>query len=141
MAALTDLDNRAQTNGASVVVLRRDAVLMVERARPPLQGVWSFPGGRSEDGENPEQTARRELLEETGLRLGRLIRLGTAHPAPEFWLAVFAGRAGEGVPRAMDDAARAEYVPFSGVLTRRVTPGAAGWVARAISALGEPTLL
>ena len=141
MAASTDFDNGTATNGASVVVLRRDAVLMVERAKPPLQGLWSFPGGKSEPGENAEQAARREVLEETGMRLGRLVRLGTAQPSPEFRLAVFAARAGEGLPRAMDDAARAEFVAFSGVLTRRTTPGAAGWVARAISALGEPTLL
>lgn len=141
MAASTDFDNGTATNGASVVVLRRDAVLMVERAKPPLQGLWSFPGGKSEPGENAEQAARREVLEETGMRLGRLVRLGTAQPSREFRLAVFAARAGEGLPRAMDDAARAEFVAFSSVLTRRTTPGAAGWVARAISALGEPTLL
>ena len=143
MAALETFDNGVETNGASVVVVRRDAVLMVERKKPPLQGLWSFPGGKSEPGENPEQTARREVLEETGLRLGRLLRLGTAQPVPgsEFRLAVFAARAGEGLPRAMDDAAHAEFVPFSHVLTRPTTAGAAGWIARAITALSEPTLL
>lgn len=29
---------------------------------------WELPGGGSEPGEAPDQTARRELLEETGLR-------------------------------------------------------------------------
>lgn len=143
MVASESVDNGLTTNGASVVVLRRDAVLMVERARPPLEGLWSFPGGKSEAGETPEQTARRELLEETGLRVGRLLRLGAAHPIPhvsDFRLAVFAARAGEGLPHAADDAAKAEFVPLSQVLTRRTTSGAAGWIARAISALAEPTL-
>jgi len=144
MAASETFDNGVATNGASVVVVRRDAVLMVERKKPPLRGLWSFPGGKSEPRENPEQTARREVLEETGLRLGRLLRLGTAQPVPEvsdFHLAVFAARAGEGLPRAMDDAAHAEFVPFAHVLTRATTAGAAAWIARAITALSEPTLL
>ena len=143
MVASESVDNGIATNGASVVVLRRDAVLMVERARPPLKGLWSFPGGKLEAGETPEQTARRELLEETGLRVGRLLRLGTAYPIPDdsdFRLAVFAARAGAGLPRAQDDAAQAAFVPFSAVLTRPTTSGAAGWIARAIAALAEPTL-
>jgi 8-oxo-dGTP diphosphatase len=143
MVATESVDNDVMSNSASVVVLHRDAVLMVERARPPLAGLWSFPGGKSEAGETPEQTARRELLEETGLRVGRLLSLGTAHPIPdvsEFRLAVFAARAGEGLPHAADDVAKAEFVPFSRVLTRRTTARAAAWIAKAIAALAEPTL-
>ncbi len=129
-------------NAASVVALRRDSVLMIERARPPFQGLWSFPGGRSEPDESPEATARRELLEETGLRLGTLVWLGSFHPAPELplTLTVFAGRAGLEEPKAADDAVRAEFVPFARVLARPRTAGAAGWIVRAIEALGEARL-
>lgn len=120
------------TAGASMIVLRRDAVLMVRRAHEPAKGLWSFPAGREEPGEDAEANARRELLEETGLAVGALVGLGTFSPAPGFRVTVFAARAGVGDPVAGDDAERAEYVPFSAVLTRPLTRGAAGWIARAI---------
>ena len=129
--------------GASMIVLRRDSVLMVERSREPSKGRWSFPAGRAEPGEDPETNARRELLEETGLVVGPVVRLGLFRPPPEnspFHITVFAARAGEGIPRAGDDAAKAEFVPFSAVLTRPLTPGAVGWIARAIAALAVPPL-
>jgi 8-oxo-dGTP diphosphatase len=126
-------------SGASTIVLRGDGVLMVRRARPPFAGLWSVPGGRVEPGEKPEETARRELREETGLMVERVIRIGTKEPEPgsAFRLAVFAARAGEGMPVASDDAGEARFVPFSEVLEQNTTPGAAGWIARAIAALAE----
>ena len=41
-----------------------------------------FPGGVIDKGEEPEEAARRELLEETGCRAGRLTKLGQVNPNP-----------------------------------------------------------
>jgi 8-oxo-dGTP diphosphatase len=51
----------------SVAVFREGRVLIAERRKPPLTGVFTLPGGMVEPGETLESAARRELLEETGL--------------------------------------------------------------------------
>ncbi len=41
-----------------------------------------FPGGVADEGEDPAETASRELREETGFSVGRLTHLGTVSPNP-----------------------------------------------------------
>ena len=43
-------------------------VLLIQRAYEPFAGKWAFPGGFAIVGESLEDTARRELVEETGLK-------------------------------------------------------------------------
>ena len=49
------------------VILDADRVVLIKRAQPPLQGVWSLPGGVVELGETLDEALAREVLEETGL--------------------------------------------------------------------------
>jgi len=61
--------------GSSVVVRNeRGELLLQQRVFP--EGRWCFPGGLMELGESTEDTARREVLEETALELGALELIG-----------------------------------------------------------------
>lgn len=60
---------------ASAAVLRGDRVLLAARARPPLESIFSLPGGLVEPGETLAEAALRELLEETGIEADLLAPL------------------------------------------------------------------
>jgi 8-oxo-dGTP diphosphatase len=53
------------------------SVLLIRRGGPPFLGDWALPGGFLEANETPEQAARRELAEETGLSIERLDQFHT----------------------------------------------------------------
>jgi 8-oxo-dGTP diphosphatase len=52
-----------------VYVQRGDEVLLMLRNKEPNLGLWIAPGGKVEIGESPYETAQREMVEETGLRV------------------------------------------------------------------------
>lgn len=53
--------------GVGAVIVDHKRVLLARRARAPLLGRWSLPGGVVELGETLRAAAEREALEETGL--------------------------------------------------------------------------
>lgn len=59
---------------AYAVIERRGEILLTHWRRGHLHG-WTLPGGGIEPGEDPKNTARREVKEETGLeaKIGKLI--------------------------------------------------------------------
>lgn len=52
---------------ASVVARTTDSVLLVKEGKENVQGTWNLPGGRVEEGEDPTETAVREIKEEVGV--------------------------------------------------------------------------
>ena len=60
-----------QSTPVAVAVVRRgDEVLIGPRPEGgPLSGYWEFPGGKVRPREDAQEAARRECLEETGLKV------------------------------------------------------------------------
>lgn len=106
--------------GAGVAVLRAGEVLLVRRGD---DGRWDVPGGGAQAGEAPEDTARRELREETGLTVGDLRPLGLfphRHTYPDgnvvdWETHVYASDFAGGEARAGDDASELRWWPLGGL--------------------------
>ncbi|SDY33014.1 ADP-ribose pyrophosphatase YjhB, NUDIX family [Evansella caseinilytica] len=73
--------------GAAVIVMNSDNKILLQQ-RP--DGDWGLPGGLMELGESLEDTARREVKEETGINIGKL-RLLQVFSGPEFFIRVSNG--------------------------------------------------
>jgi 8-oxo-dGTP diphosphatase len=58
--------------GVGVVVKKDKKILFGLRKKSPEKGCWCFPGGHLEFGETIEECARREVLEETNLKIENL---------------------------------------------------------------------
>ena len=70
-------------NSACVVIFNeRDEILMIRSRRYITSRIeWEVPAGRVEEGETPEQAARRECWEETGCTLKDLTYLCCHNPS------------------------------------------------------------
>ena len=98
-----------------VVFDERGRVLLIRRKNEPYKGYYALPGGFMEVGETTEQSARRELQEETGVVAGDLALVGVysdPHRDPRHHTVTIAYMTSVSGQRAQagDDAAAAEFV-------------------------------
>ncbi|WP_423127166.1 NUDIX domain-containing protein [Gaoshiqia sp. Z1-71] len=102
------------------IVLKRETneLLLIQRAKDPFAGKWALPGGFVEMGELLVDSCRRELEEETGLKLQELIQLKTydaidRDPRERIISVVFYGFADrDAMVSGADDALRAAWFPL-----------------------------
>ena len=59
--------------GVAVAVMNERGELLLQKRS---DGIWGIPGGFMELGESTEETGRREVLEETGIEIGKLELVG-----------------------------------------------------------------
>lgn len=81
-----DLDLLPHPGAAAVVpFLDDETVLLIRQYRHATGGeLMEIPAGKLDPGETPEACAARELEEETGMRAGRLEKLGAIWTSPGF---------------------------------------------------------
>jgi len=107
-------------------------VLLVERAKAPLKGYWSLPGGVVEAGERLEEGICREVLEETGLVVRplrvfeifeRIMHDSKGAAEYHYVLIDYLCRVTGGTLQPADDVSRAEWVSERALSNYRITEG------------------
>jgi len=103
----------------AILVSPQHSVLLIERGREPFKGKWALPGGFIDMDEELETACRRELEEETGLKVGALKQFrayGGVNRDPRhrtISVLFYAFTDDELVASAGDDAAKAQWFPLS----------------------------
>ncbi len=125
--------------GVGAAILRGNSVLLIQRGSPPMQGEWTLPGGVVELGETLQDAVRREIQEETHLkiRVGPLLELFERiqpdgdRVAYHYVIADFLGEETGGRLKAASDVRAAEFVPRDRLTDYRLTEVAHRVIARA----------
>lgn len=109
-----------------IIIFRREEndtkVLLIRRGQYPFEWRWAFPGGFLEMNEELEESARRELKEETSLEVNELEQLQAfgkigRDPRGRTISVVFYGFADNENQKVKggDDASRAQWFPVNEV--------------------------
>jgi len=130
--------------GVGALIFQDRNLLLVERAKEPLKGFWSIPGGIVEAGEKLEEGIRREVLEETGLEVEplsifeifeRIIPDPEGRPEYHYVLIDYLCRTVGGRLEAASDVSRVVWVPEQKLRDYRITEGTLEVIERAFAKL------
>jgi len=134
--------------GVGALIFEGRSILLVERAKEPLKGYWSLPGGIVEAGEKLEDAIRREVLEETGLEIEpvtlfeifeRIMPDAEGRPEYHYVLMDYLCRVTGGQLAAASDVSRAVWAMEQDLSGYRLTEGTLAVVERAFAKL-QPKL-
>lgn len=100
----------------SIIGIKGRKIALIKRGIEPSKGSWAPPSGFMETGEKPEETALRELYEETSLN-GEIIDLLGVHTQDtkiygSLVIIIFLVRITKGDIKAGDDALDAKFFNF-----------------------------
>ena len=128
-----------QPNAASVGIVRDGKILLIKRALAPYQHLWTYPGGRIEDGETVEQCAIREIAEEIGLTVRNLkpVMVQNLGRDESFKLAIFATTDFSGSILASSEIAYHKWVDPSALIALRTTTRLDEVIARTFAVLRQ----
>jgi 8-oxo-dGTP diphosphatase len=130
--------------GVGALIFQGDNILLVERAKEPLKGYWSLPGGIVEAGEKLEDAIRREVREETSLEIEplsmfeifeRIIPDSGERPEYHYVLVDYLCRVVGGRLSAASDVSRAAWVSEQNLGEYRLTEGTSAVIERAFAKL------
>ncbi len=129
----------------SAAVFRQGRVLIVRRARAPLTGHFSLPGGGVEVGETLAVALARELMEEVGVQaevIGFNRHVEAIIPEGDrirahFVIASFVARWTSGEPRLSDEVDAVDWIDPAAGLPSPATPELAEVLARAARIAGR----
>ncbi|MBS0244306.1 MAG: NUDIX hydrolase [Proteobacteria bacterium] len=98
-----------------VAIDNKGRILFIRRGRPPFKGHYALPGGFVDVGETVEDACRRELIEETGVKAGKLTLIGVysdprRDPRGHTVSVAFLARVRSPKAKAGDDAAAVEWL-------------------------------
>jgi 8-oxo-dGTP diphosphatase len=128
----------------SAAIIRDGKFLVVRRARPPANGLYSLPGGVVELGERLSEAVVREVAEETRMSIEpvalagfreTVVRDADDRVERHFVILCFAARWRGGEPDLNEELSEARWIEPSELAGLPTTPGLAEIVASAFAEL------
>ena len=129
----------------SLAVFREGRALVARRARAPLRGLYSLPGGVVEIGETLPEAALRELDEEVGVKaeivafndhVESIVRDDGGGVQAHYVIASFVGRWIGGEPRTSEEADAVLWIDPLALGDLPSTPGLGNILAKAAHLIG-----
>jgi 8-oxo-dGTP diphosphatase len=130
----------------SAAIFRDGKVLVVRRAMPPAQNLFTLPGGAVETGETLVQAVVREVREETALEIEPVELAGVREVIlldkserieRHFVVLCFAAHYRAGTATPNEELAELRWIDPAEVKQLRTTEGLAEIIAQAVEKLGE----